>query len=74
MSKDLDEYAFPQGEHGARLGGMTLRDYFAAKAMAALISTAGGPCVIGLGGCEPATASAAYKIADAMLAEREKSQ
>ena len=81
MSKDNGGPAFPiRLNPGERYDshcitdGMTLRDYFAAKAMAALISTAGGPCVIGLGGCEPATASAAYKIADAMLAEREKSQ
>lgn len=31
----MDELAFPQPSHGAT--GMTLRDYFAAKAMAALI-------------------------------------
>ena len=51
--------------------GMTLRDYFAAKAMAALISTSGGPCIVGgLSGAEPETAKAAYNIADAMLKAR----
>jgi hypothetical protein len=31
--------AFPWGEHGAHLGGMSLRDYFAAKALQAEIIT-----------------------------------
>jgi len=51
-------------------GGMTLRDYFAAKAMAALIGTATGPCMAGLEGYEPHTAAGAYRIADAMIAAR----
>ena len=51
--------------------GMTLRDYFAAKAMAALITTAGAPCLNGLDGYEQHTASASYKMADAMLKARE---
>ena len=51
-------------------GGMTLRDYFAAKAMQAMISTAGAPCLLGLEGDEHYTAKAAYKMADAMLASR----
>lgn len=37
MNIDDGGPAFPWGEHGTRLGGMSLRDYFAAKAMAALI-------------------------------------
>jgi hypothetical protein len=52
-------------------GGMTLRDYFAAKAMAAMISTAGAPCLAGLEKFEPYTAKAAYIIADAMIAARD---
>lgn len=52
--------------------GMDLRDFFAAKAMQAMISTAGAPCLFGLEGCEVNTAAGAYKMADAMLAERAK--
>lgn len=49
----------------AGFGGMTLRDYFAAKAMAGMLS------------CEqpqntPTVARVAYELADAMLAERIK--
>ena len=50
--------------------GMTLRDYFAAKALQGMISTSGAPALLGLEGCELDTAKAAYKIADAMLAAR----
>jgi hypothetical protein len=61
--------------------GMTLRDYFAAKAMAALISEpichdGGTPCVLIFSKGAEADgpdrfAIAAYKIADAMLRFRE---
>lgn len=34
---ELNEPAFPWGEHGDQLGGMSLRDYFAAKAMTAIL-------------------------------------
>lgn len=50
--------------------GMSLRDYFAANAMQAMISTAGAPCLLGLEGRDHYTANAAYKMADAMLAAR----
>ena len=51
--------------------GMTLRDYFAAKAMAAYISTAGAPCIVGgLDGAEDELAKQAYKMADAMIRAR----
>ncbi len=49
--------------------GMTLRDYFAAKAMQGLLAQSGGTAHssnVGLG------AEYAYKMADAMLAERNK--
>lgn len=52
--------------------GMTLRDYFAAKAMQAAISTAGGPFMFRDSGIEPHIAEMAYGVADAMLAERDK--
>ena len=48
--------------------GMTLRDYFAAKAMQGMY--AGNVC--STNGDVGAYAQAAYSIADAMLAEREK--
>lgn len=53
--------------------GMTLRDYFAAKAMQALITGAmsGGAPIKTMGGDDKVAAKAAYIIADAMLKERE---
>jgi hypothetical protein len=51
-------------------GGMTLRDYFAARAMHALLAsptTREAPDAL-----IPAIASFAYQFADAMLREREK--
>lgn len=69
MSKDTGGPAFPRSEslqYSQHItGGMTLRDYFAAKAMQGLISawtTAHPP------GKE--TSKAAYEYADAMLKAR----
>ncbi|MBJ2303881.1 MULTISPECIES: hypothetical protein [unclassified Pseudomonas] len=64
--------AFPSApdQQSGREYGVTVRDYFAAKAMHAMISTAGAPCLLGLEGDEHYTAKAAYKMADAMLASR----
>lgn len=45
-------------------GGMTLRDYFAAKAMQGMLASGESPKSIA------ATAGWAYAIADTMLAER----
>jgi hypothetical protein len=56
-------------EHHLPEGGMTLRDYFAAKAMAAMIVTSAAPALLGTG-CESQTAQAAYEMADAMLKAR----
>ncbi|MBP5968691.1 hypothetical protein [Pseudomonas iridis] len=71
---DAKEPAFPVGanEYGGHgtCFGITVRDYFAAKALQGIISTAGAPCLFGLEGGESNTAKAAYKIADAMLAAR----
>ena len=47
--------------------GMTLRDYFAAKAMHAHITHDGSDDI-----CESGVARWAYEMADAMLAERSK--
>ncbi|WP_342753773.1 hypothetical protein AAGQ96_12995 [Pantoea sp. MBD-2R] len=74
MSKETGGPAYPlplgsvtvEGQEG-----MTLRDYFATKAMAAYISTAGGPCIIGgLDGAEDHLADQSYAMADAMLEAR----
>ena len=75
MKKDTGGPAFPMlghmedGEFEAdtQFMGMTLRDYFAAKAMAAYLAAARGNPP------EPeTTAECAYFMADAMLAERNK--
>lgn len=52
--------------HGFEIssGGMTLRDYFAAKAMQAIVDVSHSPELF---------ANHAYKIADAMLRAREAS-
>ncbi len=83
--------AFPvfpdtQTGHGAAFRGMSLRDYFAAKALGALVSTPGNPSIkicadyIGIETkdwdwskhwCEY-LAKKAYAYADAMLEERGK--
>lgn len=57
--------AFPTGQPGW-LKGMTLRDYFAAKALQSLILSHGGQLLPRL------DADYAYKFADAMLDERGK--
>lgn len=63
--------AFPATEaHGLNSGDsrMTLRDYFAAKAMEGLLAH-----IIGVKGAGPdGYAKRAYEYADAMLAAREK--
>ena len=48
-------------------GGMTLRDYFAAKAMQGLLANAGGPIQAS---CVEDAADFAWHIADAMLKAR----
>ena len=57
-----EEFAFPHtNHHGHKLEGMTLRDYFSAKAMQGLMDAA-MPM--------PEIADAAYDMADAMLKAR----
>jgi len=74
MSKETGGAAFPLpmgSETVEGQEGMTLRDYFAAKAMNAYISTAAAPCIVGgLDGAEDELAKGAYKMADAMLRAR----
>ncbi|MBT0363626.1 hypothetical protein [Morganella morganii] len=52
--------------------GMTLRDYFAAKAMQGIITTAAAPILTSLAGLDDDIAKTAYELADAMLRAREK--
>ena len=82
MSKGNGGPAFPRpkspkGEYtdsevpGAQTG-MSLRDYFAAKAMQGLCVDAGKQSLEDVERNIPAAASISYAMADAMLAEREK--
>ena len=77
MSKDTGGTAFPVVEYKAPVGGgshmmtitggMTLRDYFAAKAMQGMLSNSNY-----VGASENLIADASYYMADAMLVERTK--
>jgi hypothetical protein len=68
MKQDTGGPAFPAtNHHGHKLEGMTLRDYFAAKAMQGLVENANWR-----GMPEDALAKAAYNMADAMLKARGK--
>lgn len=49
-----------------------LRDYFAAKAMQGIITTAAAPVLTSLAGLDDDIAKTAYEMADAMLRAREK--
>ncbi|MBG7462467.1 hypothetical protein I5H11_19345 [Pseudomonas aeruginosa] len=78
MSKDESPAAFPLGAneyggHGSQ-AGMTLRDYFAAKAMQAAITGAEGVGLLREDQRKAAwlkVAQLSYEIADAMLAARD---
>ena len=83
MSKDTGGPAFPVippcGVDGLMTSGypypsdgMTLRDYFAAKALAAYINLDGTPCAEPDEMWDQQTAQRCYAMADAMLAERNK--
>lgn len=62
MSIDNGDPAFPVGVHHS---GMTLRDYFAAKAMEGMI-------INELDATNEALAARSYVVADAMLKARDK--
>ena len=66
MVKDDGGTAFPVTRPAPHVG-MSLRDYFAGQAMAALVAFRGG-----YSAHDAQTADTAYGIADAMLAERQK--
>jgi hypothetical protein len=75
MSNNTGGPAFPVPDDASDMPGMTLRDYFAAKAMQGLISCPdwreGAGEDVGMNASDY-TASAAYMMADAMLKAREK--
>jgi len=62
----MNEPAFPTDSHDYNYQGMTLRDYFAAKAMQAFISSPS----LKDDADEYAVAASAYKVADAMMGAR----
>ncbi|MBO9380417.1 hypothetical protein GG804_27005 [Sphingomonas histidinilytica] len=70
--------AFPSAAIDDQFGGMTLRDWFAGQALPAIITaTSAGQHMPGNGfnderSIQERMAADAYKIADAMLAERAK--
>ena len=68
MSKDTGGPAFPAtNHHGHKLEGMTLRDYFAAKALQGILTATLTPNTVW---SQDAAAETAYKVADAMLKAR----
>ncbi len=69
--------AFPEidSANGGSIGGMSLRDYFAAQIMPAVIAATKREDIIAIildGGGVARIAKVAYSFADAMLEEREK--
>jgi len=67
-TKPYNEYVFPQPCETA--GGITMRDYFAAKAMEGYTASIG--IVASTAPTDEDLARYSYEIADAMLAERVK--
>lgn len=66
-SKDMPAFPAPGNSPFSTIAGMTLRDYFAARALASLLSGE----TINIRGTESQYASAAFRYADAMLKARE---
>ena len=65
--------AFPQTTPFGSSGGMTLRDWLAGQALAGWLASFDANMVHPVrNNTEDSTAMACYKMADAMLAEREK--
>lgn len=89
MDKPENPPAFPLADHYSYDGlllsegsqGMTLRDWFAGQALAGLCGNSGGPYQANsmtgwaIVNCHPGdVAGEAYRLADAMLAQREAGQ
>lgn len=68
MSIETGGPAFPESD--SSFGGMTLRDYFAAKAMQAIIATYPSPAVIIQQDAKTMITLTAYAMADHMLEAR----
>lgn len=62
----------PGGETSQGASGMTLRDYFAAQAMAGMLANGGGPQALWINDKPGNLARFSYERADAMLVERAK--
>jgi hypothetical protein len=76
MTKPDEEFAFarpanPRDHMGQTQKGMTLRDYFAAKAMQSLMNTPMEPALAGQVTAE-ILAKSAYAMADEMLKARKQ--
>ncbi len=75
---ERDTYVSPgerYAQNGTRIGhgqGLSVRDWFAGKAMAAMISTGDWPVESEQLACRPLLAKVAYAMADEMIAAREK--
>jgi hypothetical protein len=70
VNKETEGAAFPVPDidGGAVAEGMTLRDYFAAKAMQGILTATLTPTTVW---SQDELAETAYNVADAMLKERE---
>ena len=73
MNSD-DEPAFPRDHAADGHNGMTLRDYFAAKAMQAILTGAFAQGRATEPEDAPPIAQGAWLMADAMLAERQRAK
>lgn len=71
---DTNAFPFPISANGIaepdQSGGMTLRDYFAAKAMQGALTTSGAPWLSPDKSCADSLARMAYEVADSMLEAR----
>jgi hypothetical protein len=67
-----NEFAFPTPTHNLQNDGMTLRDYFAAKAMQADMSTYSQDLIYESPEWFVARAEKWYEVADAMLKARSR--
>lgn len=74
--KSVGGSAFPRAGYppvgNGEVDGMSLRDYFAAKAMQGMATSIDGMSMYVIIESIPVVASISYAIADAMLAERAK--
>ena len=70
MTKIINELAFPAYDHleQTMFDGMSLRDYFAAKAMQGMLAA----CTGWSDAYQERMAMTSYKMADQMLIERQK--